>query len=85
MKPSRRRSKNDFDSDTLLSLAIGGDQFTAGNAAIKAALDTPTLKPHFAVVEAKRLLIRDPLKDNSDNKTNLRAYDACMLINDDAV
>jgi hypothetical protein len=51
--------------ETLLSLAIVGDQFDKGNEAIAAALKDPILKPHFAVVEAKRLMMAatpDPLK-----------------------
>jgi hypothetical protein len=48
--------------DTLLSLAITGDQFTEGNNAIRAALASSVLNPHFAIIEAKRLLMRRPFK-----------------------
>jgi len=41
--------------DAQLVLAIGGDHLTEGIAAIQAALDSPVLRPHFAVIEAKRL------------------------------
>ena len=41
--------------DALLTLAIGGDHLDEGVNAIQAALDNKTLRPHFAVVEAKRL------------------------------
>lgn len=41
--------------DAHLVLAIGGDHLSDGIVAIQAALDSPTLRPHFAVVEAKRL------------------------------
>ena len=41
--------------DAQLVLAIGGDHLTEGMAAIQAALDSPVLRPHFAVIEAKRV------------------------------
>lgn len=41
--------------DAHLVLAIGGDHLDEGIAAIQAALDSPVLRPHFAVIEAKRL------------------------------
>lgn len=44
--------------DAHLVLAIGGDHLTDGIAAIESALDDPTLRPHFAAVEAKRLARR---------------------------
>ncbi len=43
------------EPDALLTLALGGDHLTEGVAAIKAALDDPVLRPHFGVIEAKRL------------------------------
>lgn len=41
--------------DALLTLVVGGDHLDEGVAAIQAALSNPVLRPHFAVVEAKRL------------------------------
>jgi hypothetical protein len=41
--------------DAHLVLAIGGDHLTEGIEAIQAALDSKVLRPHFAVIEAKRL------------------------------
>jgi hypothetical protein len=41
--------------DVHLVLAIGGDHHVAGIKAIGAALKSPVLAPHFAVIEAKRL------------------------------
>ena len=41
--------------DAHLVLAIGGDHLTDGMEAIQAALESPVLRPHIAVVEAKRL------------------------------
>jgi hypothetical protein len=42
--------------DTLLSLAIGGNQFKEGNKAIEMAVGNPVLKPHFAILQAKLYL-----------------------------
>jgi len=42
--------------DTLLSLALVGDQFEEGTKAIEAAAADPVLKSHFAIVHAKLLL-----------------------------
>ena len=42
-------------ADTLLAMVIGGDHLADGIEAIQAALDNPVLKPHYAVIEAKRL------------------------------
>jgi hypothetical protein len=39
----------------LLTLAIGGDHLEDGIDAVRAAIDDPVLRPHFAVVEAKRV------------------------------
>ena len=44
--------------DAHLVLAIGGDHLEDGIEAIEAALDEPVLRPHFAVIEAKRLARR---------------------------
>ena len=70
--------------DTLLSLAIGGDHLTEGNAAIRAALANPILKPHFAIIEARRLLTSNPGQKNPET-ANLRTYDACRLIDEGTV
>lgn len=43
------------EPDTLLVLAVGGDHLHEGRTAIDAALADDVLRPHFAVVEAKRL------------------------------
>jgi hypothetical protein len=71
--------------DTLLSLAIGGEHLFEGNQAIDAAINNPTLKPHFDVVKAKRLLTskskakisKSPYKDDIAN--------ACALIDESSV
>lgn len=41
--------------DALLTLAIGGDHLPEGIAAIQAGLNNPVLRPHYAIVEAKRI------------------------------
>lgn len=41
--------------DAVVTLALGGDHLTEGVAAIQAGLDNDVLRPHYAVVEAKRL------------------------------
>jgi hypothetical protein len=41
--------------DAHLVLAIGGDHLTDGIEAVQQALASPVLRPHFAVVEAKRV------------------------------
>lgn len=41
--------------DTLLSLAIGGDHLKVGNEVIRAAISHPVLKPHYSLIEAKRV------------------------------
>ncbi|MBI4501419.1 MAG: hypothetical protein HY700_09690 [Gemmatimonadetes bacterium] len=43
------------EPDTLLVLAIGGDHLEDGIGAVRQALEDETLRPHFAVIEAKRL------------------------------
>lgn len=42
------------EPDLLLTVAIGGDHLEEGNAALAAAMQDPTLAPHFAVIAAKR-------------------------------
>jgi len=41
--------------DTLLSLAIGGDHLEVGNEVIRTAISHPVLKPHYSLIEAKRI------------------------------
>ena len=41
--------------DALVTLVIGGDHMDEGIEAIRAALNNPTLRPHFGYIEAKRL------------------------------
>jgi hypothetical protein len=41
--------------DTLMSLAIGGDHLEVGNEVIRAAISHPVLRPHYSLIEAKRL------------------------------
>ena len=41
--------------DTLLSLAIGGDHLEVGNEVIRAAISHPVLRPHYSLIEAKRI------------------------------
>ncbi|PLS80380.1 MAG: hypothetical protein CYG59_08290 [Chloroflexi bacterium] len=41
--------------DALLTLALGGDHLADGVAAIRAGITNPVLRPHFAIVEAKRV------------------------------
>jgi hypothetical protein len=41
--------------DSLLVLVMGGDHLTEGIEAIKAGLENPILKPHYALIEAKRI------------------------------
>ena len=41
--------------DAHLVLALGGDHLTEGVKAIQAAVANPVLRPHYAVVEAKRV------------------------------
>ena len=64
--------------DAHLVLAIGGDHLEDGIQAIKAALDEPVLRPHFAVIEAKRLARRF-----GKRKPDMKA--AAALIDDAAV
>ncbi len=42
------------EPDAFLALALGGNHLKAGMAAIDAALKNPTLRPHYAWIEAKR-------------------------------
>src|SRR5207237_7343503 len=69
--------------DTLLSLAIGGDHLVEGNNAVRAAIGNPILRRHFAVVEAKRLLSRDPEGTDPITKEAPRYAEACKLVDDD--
>jgi hypothetical protein len=62
--------------DTLLSLALVGDQFKEGMDAILAAMEIPALQSHFAVIQAK-LLLSGPNNPDPDL--------ACDLIDDSAV
>lgn len=63
--------------ETLLSLAIGGNHMREGKAAIDAALDSNVLRPHFEIVEAKRLAYQlyrpHPVdeKDGDDSKQHV--------------
>lgn len=41
--------------DTHLVLAIGGDHLSEGINAIQRCLEEPTLEPHYAAIEAKRI------------------------------
>jgi hypothetical protein len=64
--------------DAHLVLAIGGDHLKDGMDAIAAALGDPTLRAHFAAVEAKRLARRF-----GKRKPDIKA--AATLIDDAAV
>lgn len=64
--------------DLLLTLAFGGDHLPEGLAALQAGLDNPILRPHFAVIEAKRLGKRP-----APNQANLDA--ALALIDADII
>lgn len=58
--------------DTLLVLALGGDHLKDGIEAIHAALDDPTLRPHYAFIEAKRVGRRfGKRKPNLDDSAKL--------------
>lgn len=41
--------------DALLALVIGGDHLQEGVEAISAGIHNPVLRPHYAIIEAKRL------------------------------
>jgi hypothetical protein len=41
--------------DVLLALAIGGDHIEVGNEVIRNAINHPVLKPHYELMEAKRV------------------------------
>ncbi len=41
--------------ESLLALAIGGDHLETGHDVIRAAIKNPVLKPHYDLVEAKRV------------------------------
>ena len=64
--------------DALLTLVIGGDHLDEGVAAIKACVSNPVLRPHYAIIEAKRLGKRF-------GKRNAKIEDACALLDEDAV
>ena len=64
--------------DAHLTLALGGDHLDQGIEAIQVALDNPVLRPHYAVVEAKRLG-----KRFRDRKADVKA--AAALIDDASV
>jgi len=49
--------------DALLTLALGGDHLPEGIAAIQTGLDDEVLRPHYAVVEARRLGTRFGTRD----------------------
>jgi hypothetical protein len=70
--------------DTLLSLAISGEHLTEGNDAIQAAINNTILKPHFAIVQARRLLAQKPEEEDPDTKQP-RIWGACKLLDDNAV
>jgi hypothetical protein len=64
--------------DAHMVLVVGGDHLTEGVAAMQAALDNAVLRPHFASIEAKRLMLRQGRR-KPDPKT------AAALIDDAAV
>lgn len=64
--------------DSLLTLAIGGDHLEDGVAAIQAAIDNPVLRPHYGVVEAKRIGRRF-----RDRKPDLKA--AAELLDEETI
>ncbi|WP_443191351.1 hypothetical protein [Pseudomonas indica] len=64
--------------DAHLVLAIGGDHLTEGIKAIQCALDSPVLRPHYAVIEAKRVARRF-----RNRKADLKA--AAALLEDGCV
>jgi hypothetical protein len=51
--------------EALLTLAFGGDQYPAGNDALRLALDSPVLRPHFRLVEF-RIRTQDPQAKEAD-------------------
>jgi hypothetical protein len=73
--------------DTLLNLAIVGDQFTEGTNAIDAALDNPILAPHFALLRAKLFLV-GPINKNPNaacdliDDTNVMSFDEIDSVSD---
>ena len=64
--------------DAHLTLALGGDHLDEGIEAIQVALDNPVLRPHYAVIEAKRLGNRF-----RDRKPDMKA--AAALLDDSSV
>ena len=45
-------------ADSVLVIALGGDHLTEGREAIQSGLDNEVLRPHYAVIEARRLATR---------------------------
>jgi hypothetical protein len=64
--------------DALLTLVLGGDHLDEGIEAIQTALTNPILRPHYALIEAKRVGERF-----GKRKANLKA--AAELIDDATV
>ena len=64
--------------DAVLALAIGGDHLTDGIAAIHTGLDDEVLRPHYSVIEAKRVAT-----SFGDRKANLEA--ASKLLDEESV
>ena len=65
-------------AETLLTLALGGDHVPEGLDAVRAGLNNPVLRPHFAYIEAKRLA-------NGSGGRKGDAKSAANLINDATV
>jgi hypothetical protein len=65
--------------DALLTLAIGGDHLPEGIAAIQAGLNNPVLRPHYAIVEAKRIGRRFG-KRKGDTKKAVHLIDDCTVM-----
>lgn len=64
--------------DALLTLAIGGDHLDEGVEAIQAAMENPVLRPHYAIVEAKRI-------GNRFGKRAAKVKEALSLLENDTV
>ncbi len=64
--------------DALLTLVLGGDHLDEGVEAIRAGVENPVLRPHFAVVEAKRIGERFGNRE-------ARPHEAAMLLDENAV
>ena len=61
--------------DVLLALVVGGDHLVDGVKAIQTAVKNPVLRPHFSVIEAKRLG-----KAGADLKTAARLIDEKTVV-----